>query len=688
MRHSLLLGSLLRVSCSALNFLAIALIAPVQAQVPSAVPSPESDEDEVIIRSILEQPVSGPTRSDSTVQDLTRPTYVVTQEQIQERGARTVQEALRYLPGILSDGTAGGQLGAQSSQFIRGASSSQVLILLDGRPISDKGSGGGFDLSSFTTTNIERIEVIPGGGSALYGSDAIGGIINIVSKRPTSKTETEISINLGSFGYNQATISSGGKSGNVGWMASYGRTQSGNNFPYRIRSARVEGVTTKLDIKGERSNASALYNNADLRLEYDINPRNNLALGLTYQTKDLDVPGGVKIPVDNSAAERASLTEQANQYSRQLFADLIWTSKLGKSDNSKLITRLYGDNLYDQYNQPENQPDIDLYAFRSQSKRQSIGAQIQHNWQFKKDQALTYGIDYRNTKGRNETFDDLSNTSQVSYDDKVQEGAVFASYKVQLGDLQLNVGLRKDFSSLVEGGALSPSAGLKFDLGSSTTIRANISRSFRTPLISDTLGFGGPYSLPNPGLKPERGTNIDIGIDQKFGRIGLLRLTYFDNNVSDLIAYDSTAFRSENIGRVRSRGLETALNLQLGKRWSTFVNYTINDPTIEEDRNASAIGNELAFRAADSVNAGVTYATPQGISASLLMRHLSKFYANKANTEEMPGYTTVDFKLKAALDANLTLNFQANNLFDKQYQIYPGYPSLGRNFQAGVSYRF
>jgi vitamin B12 transporter len=682
MRHSFLLSSLLRVSSFAVCLLAVVSSKPVQAQLSDAVPSPSSDEDEIIIRSILEQPVSGPTRSDSTVQDLSRPTYVVTQEQIQERGATTVADALRYLPGVLADGTAGGQLGANSAQFIRGASGSQVLILLDGRPINDRGYFGGFDLSTFTTTNVERIEVIPGGGSALYGSDAIGGIINIVSKRPTTKPETELGLKVGSFGYNQVTIASRGKSGRVGWMASYNRTQSENDFPYKIRSAKVNGVTTKLNIEGDRNNSAVLYNNADVRLEYDVNKRNRLALGVTYQAKMFEVSGGVPIPVRGSAGRFNSLSPQANQYSDQWFTDLSWTSKLGKAEDSTLTARLFGDFLGYTYSNPEGfSPGTD------RAKRRSIGAQVQHNWQFSRGQSITYGLDYRSANGRNTSFSNSTKTTQVNFDDSVQDGALFLGYEARLGAVQLNAGLRQDFSSLADAGAFSPSAGLKFNLGSSTTLRANISRSFRAPLISDIAGFG-VFQDPNPDLKPERGTNIDVGIDQKFGKIGLLRLTYFNNNINDLIAYDFTSNRSENIGRVRSQGLETALNLQLSKRWSTFVNYTINSPTIEEDSSASAIGNELAFRAADSVNAGVTYATPQGVSASLLMRHLSKFYANKANTEEMPGYTTVDFKLKAALDANLTLSLQANNLFDKQYQIYPGYPSLGRNFQAGVSYRF
>lgn len=100
---------------------------------------------------LLQQPIFTPFRRQGTVQESTRPTYVITKEQIEAQGWRTVDEALRYLPGGFSDGTAGGQLGSRSGQFIRGSNSAQVLILLDGRPLNDLGFLGDFDLSSFTT---------------------------------------------------------------------------------------------------------------------------------------------------------------------------------------------------------------------------------------------------------------------------------------------------------------------------------------------------------------------------------------------------------------------------------------------------------------------------------------------------------------------------------------------------------
>ncbi len=128
----------------------------------------EADIELTVIGEILDQPVFTPFRREGKVRDATRPVYVINREEIEAQGARTVKEALRFLPGILPDGTVGTEIGGLSGQFIRGSNTGQVLILLNGRPVNNLGSGG-FDLSEITTDIVERVEVLPGGGSTLYG---------------------------------------------------------------------------------------------------------------------------------------------------------------------------------------------------------------------------------------------------------------------------------------------------------------------------------------------------------------------------------------------------------------------------------------------------------------------------------------------------------------------------------------
>jgi vitamin B12 transporter len=601
--------------------------------------------------------------------------YVINREQIEAQGARTVQEALKYLPGILSDGTAGGQLGALSSQLIRGGNSAQVLILLDGRPVNDVGFFGGFDLSEFTTDNVERIELLPGGGSTLYGSDALGGVINIVTRAPSTKPEVTVQAAAGSFGLNEQAIQTRGKTGGLGWTLGYSRIQADNNFPFKI---------DRIGLEDRRENADVLYNNLNLKLEGQLGDRNKLSFSTLYLTKQFGVAGGV--PILNSIGEFNTLTPKAEQYTDEVLLDLVWQSKLGSGDDSLLTSRVYADFLKYNY----NNPDPNTFGTKDDVNRRAAGVQVQHNWQFAKNQTITYGFDYRNTRSRNITFTYGLDTTDVNYDGDISQGALFARYEVKFTPgFSVNLGLRQDFNSLVNGSFTSPSVGARLALSPSTTLRANYARSFRAPQISNLEGLAAFNVVGNPALKPEKGNSFDIGIDQQLGKIGLLRLTFFSNRIDDLINFKfGSPSTYENIGRVKTLGLEADLNVQLARNVYAFANYTLNDPRIVRDANPDIEDNQLSFRDADSLNVGLAYETPRGIYAAVILRYLSDYFVNNTNTESLPGYTTVDLKLRIPLGRTVVFNGSLDNLFDQQYEQYPGYPAVGRSFRVRISATF
>jgi vitamin B12 transporter len=650
-------------------------IPPGIAQTPPNDTNVDEEIEILIIERILNQPVFAPLRREATVKDSTRPVYVINREQIEAQGARTVQEALRYLPGILTDGTAGGQLGALSSQFIRGSNSAQVLILLDGRPINDVGFSGGFDLSTLTTDNIERIEFLPGGGSTLYGSDAIGGVINIITRAPSDRPELTLRAAVGSFGLNEQAIQTRGRSGRIGWTLGYTRVDANNDFRFEI---------DRINLKDRRENADVLYNNANLKLEGQLNDRNTLTFSALYLTKDFGVAGGVPIPDTIGAFN--TLTPKARQYTDEVLLDLTWQSKLGNSNDSLLTTRVYSDFLNYNY----NNPDPNNFGTKDEVNRRAVGLQVQHNWQLAKNQRLTYGADYRNTRSRNTTFSYGTNISDVNYDGDINQGALFALYEVNFTpSFSVNLGLRQDFNSLVNGSFTSPSVGARFIVGKTTTIRANYARSFRAPLISNLEGLAAFNVVGNPDLNPERGDSFDIGIDQQLGKIGLLRLTFFHNTISELINFKfGSPSTYENIGKVRTLGLEADLNVRLARNFFAFANYTLNEPRIVSDRNSDIEGNSLSFRDADSLNFGLAYETPKGIYAGIILRYLSSYFVNNTNTESLPGYTTLDLKFRIPLGRTVMLNGNLDNLLDRQYELYPGYPAVGRSFRLGISSTF
>jgi vitamin B12 transporter len=642
----------------------------------------EADIEINVIEELLNEPVFSPFRQEGTVKDSTRPIYVITGEEMEAQGARTVREAIKFLPGILGDGTVGTEVNALSGQLIRGSNTGQVLILLDGRPINNAGSGG-FDLSEFTTNNIQRIEVLPGGGSTLYGSDAIGGVINIITRRPTEKITTEAKVNIGAYGLNQQSIQNSGKKGDISWVVGYNRTQAENNYPFSIPEANFSGT---------RKNNDTLYNNFNLKLEADLGKRNTLSFSTLYLNKEQGTPGGVPIPSPvNGQGFFNSLTDKNRKYTDQILTDFTWNLKLGDGDDSLLTAKVYGDFLNTRFDPSGSVSSQN----RFQTNQSSYGIQTTHSWNFAKNQSLVYGFDYRNVNVRNTSFSYSTNKETLNYDNDINQGALFTKYEVVLiPNLTVNVGLRQDFSSLVNGSVTSPSVGTKYAVSDSTTLRANYIQNFRVPTIANLFNVN-PSNIGNPELKPERGDSFDIGIDQKLGNIGLARLTFFKNNVSDTIAFkrltppvNGNTGTWENIGLVETTGIEATLNLQVAKNIYTFVNYTANDPRIFKSSNAAEINKELRFAGADKLNLGVSYETPQGLYLGLLMNSLNGYPTNNTNTEFLSGYTTFDFKLLVPLSDKLVVTGSLENLFNQRYQLFPGFPDGGRGFQVGLSSTF
>ena len=671
--HSLCLSVLtLSVSFSTLTPLGV-LAQPDPTESPGAVELLPLDAS--LTREILQQPLYAPFRREGTLGESSRPAYVVTREQFEAQGARTVQEALKFLPGLISDGTAGGQLGALSSQFLRGGASSQVLILLDGRPINDIGFFGGFDLSNLTTNAVERIEVIPGGGSTLYGSDAIGGVINIVSRDPGVEPEMSARVEAGSFGLDQQELEVRGREGPVAWVLGYNRIDATNDFPFTIDA---------IGLSETRENAEVTYNNLNLRLELDLNERDRLTFTSLYLTKDFGVAGGVPIP--GTLGEFNTLTPQAQQVTQDWLTDLTYQSRLGQGDDSILTARVYADVL----NYEFNNPDPATFGTLDDIDRTSLGAQLQHDWQLTDNQALTYGLDYRTVTATNTTFDYSSEILTTNYDGEISQGALFARYDVDLSPtLDLNLGVRQDSSSLVNGSVTSPSLGARWEITDSTVLRANYARSFRAPLIVNLEGLGAFNVVGNLNLRPERGDSFDIGFDQQLGERGLLQLTYYLNDVEDLIAFEfGDPSTYSNIGRVRAEGLEASVSYQLAERWFLFANYTLNDPRIREAQDPTQVGNVLGFVGADSLNVGLSYETPQGLYAGLLLHQIGERFVNNANTETLPTYTTVDLKLRVPVSEGWILNASVDNLFDQQYQEFPGFPGVGTEVRVGLGTTF
>jgi vitamin B12 transporter len=498
-----ILAALLGLSLAVKSSLAQQPPAPQPEATPAKV---EELEINVYGDRLLNKPIYSPFRKEGTLKDSTRPAYVINKNEIKAQGARTVREALQSLPGILGAGTVGTEVNALSGQYIRGSNDSQVLILLDGRPINNVGFGG-FDLGEFSTSIVDRIEVLPGGGSTLYGSDAIGGIINIVTSRPTSdKLTFDTRAEVGNLGYTKLGVNMSKKDGNIGWLIGYDRIQANNNYGYSIPSANFSASS--------RPNNDAIYNNLRVRADVDASDRTKVNFTGIYLSKNQGVPGGVPTPSPQFGQGFFNYLTDANwKYNDQFLFDLGIDQKLGNGNDSTLTGRVYYDNLNTSFDSRtafaetlsvQNGQVVKAVTPQTQSeysnKQKSIGIQTQHNWQITPSQNITYGFDYRSTNNRATTTSIAARTKTVIYDGNVAQGALFGQYNVDLNpQVRATAGLRQDFSSLANGAATSPSLGVKWAVNPATTLRANYIRNFRTP---DLTMSGYPTDNKNTEFLP------------------------------------------------------------------------------------------------------------------------------------------------------------------------------------------
>lgn len=661
----------------AIAFLGI-LTPPTLAQDAAAeVPGVEDEAEPLRINvtgELLEQPVFTPFRREGTVRETSQPVYVINRQQIEAQGARTVDEALRYLPGVLSEGTAGGQLGTLSGQFIRGGVSAQTLILLDGRPLNE-GATGGVDLSDFTTDAVEQIEVLPGGGSVLYGSNAIGGVINIITRKPPEGgVEVTAGITGGSFGFNDQVLQVRGATDAVNWVAGYNRTSADNDFPFSL---------TSTDFDSTRANAEVLYNNVNLSIAGNINDRNEVRFGLLYLNKDLAVPGGFPVP-DSISGGFNALTLDDRQETENWLLDLTYESQLSQSQDSVLTARVYADFLDRTFADPVADNDFESPSeFRTD--QMALGGQLQHAWQFASNQNITYGLDYRYVEADNSTLDLTEGNRTLNYSDSINQWGLFSRYQIDIiPRLSANFGVRQDFNDLADGSFTSYNVGMQANLTDTTTFRTNFARNFRVPSLGDL--FFEPFN--NPDLDPESALSFDVGVDQELGDRGLVRFTFYRNDIKDAISFDLETSTPQNIGRVRAHGIETEASYQLFDDIFAFGNYTWNRPIIKDGPTPDNNGNLLPFTHADSWNVGLSYENQQGLYAALFLHTVRDFFVDRGNAESLDGRTTLDFKLRVPVSDVVAVNASVNNIFDTQYEEFPGFPGLGRNFQIGLRSTF
>ncbi|OYQ63020.1 ligand-gated channel [Pseudanabaena sp. SR411] len=595
------------------------------------------------------------------------PAYIVPKEEIQKQNPSTAAELLRSLPGFaINDYGFGADI--HTGTFLRGFSINQSTFQINGRSFGSNVSTyhGGTDLNSIPVDAIERVELTGGTSATLYGSEAFGGVINLVTKKDPQPLKATTNIELGSYGYQRYRIGYGGTLDGVNFRLGYERFSTDNNYPVPL------GAANRNPADGRLFNGDSRIDNFYGSVEAPIDSRNSFSID-AYKT----------------ASRRGLLYFgfppffQRDRLDHDLFnIGATLTSKLGSGDDSILKTTIaFNQDFFNTYN-PSGA------AFRNGAlDSKALSGRVEHQWQLAANNKLTWGFDINTNSIRGDVFSTVP--ALVRFNGTVNRDrslvALFAlnAWKIT-DDFQLELGLRQNFTSDY-GSYLNPTVGTRWNITPELAFRNSFAVLQRNPGLDQLFVFDTVHNwLPNPNLIPERGVAYTAGFDLSVTDAVLAQLTYFGSSLSDRLGI--IAGRWENVGQVSTNGIEAGLKWKISPEFSSFVNYTYTDAKINSSRNASEVGLQLATVPYSVGKLGVSY-DANGWQANLFFNYFSGsrravFAATGVSaTEFSPAYLSLDFNAKVPLYKNVALTVNLENLTDNSYE------KTNRIYQPGLTYR-
>ncbi len=563
-----------------------------------------------------------PTRLNEVIADVT----VITREEIEKAGATTLPALLAQQPGLQI--VTNGGIGKSTSVFTRGTNAGHTLLLVDGMPLGSATLGQP-SLHNLPLAQIERIEILRGPASSLYGSDAIGGVIQVFTKKGEGPMALEAFAGFGSYGTSELSAGVSGASGIVAYSLAASR------FKTRGWDATTPAIDANRDADG--------YKNDAWRGRLSVAPWAGHELGATFlmaDSRNRYDSGGVAVDAYND-----DLTRVWSVYSRNRLLP-AWTSTLrygGSKDR--------GENF---------SPGLSLFQT------------VQKQWTWQNDVKLPLGTLLL-------AYEDLRQEVESTTNFRVKERSVrslVAGWQAKLDNHAWQVSARNDDNSQF-GAKTTGSLAYGYALTPQLTARAAIGTAFKAPSFNQLyhpLSFGGQG---NPNLVPETAKNREIGLDW-FGPTGArLSWTHYDNRIQNLIA--GWAPTPVNIARARIRGNSLNGGHQWGA-WSAQVSVDLLQPI-----NA-ANGFRLQRRASEQFKARIGYEPGEwGAGAELLA--VGKRYNTGTQTQEMPRYELLNLFGHVRLTKDVRLEGRLDNLFDKGYETARGYPNSGRMLFVGLRYQ-
>jgi vitamin B12 transporter len=649
----------------------LALRGPASARVGSG----ESRLDLVLAPApVSERVVVSATRGEATLSTLGVSASVLDRSWIDDRAAPSLLPLFQDVPGVAT--ARAGRAGQQGSVFIRGGEARYACVLVDGVPVNQP--GGAFDFGTALPFELERLEVVRGAASSLYGTDALAGVVSLETRRarPGEPPSLRVEAEAGSFEWRRLLGATAGARGSFDWNAGVQRLTTDNAEPNGAFAETTIAVSA-----GARIDAGT-----EARAVFRLDDSTLGTPGPTaYGRPDLD-----------ASFERSDLV--ASAWVRRAGVGISQRLSFGYSRTSQLSLDPLDSGTW----VPEwegRTGAFPLSDFPNPDGFQNRTARLQAGYQAEIEvgprHLLTAGAEIDHETGAiGNRGEDLLRPQRTSFGAYLQDRMLLGSRAY------LTAGARVERNGSY-GTRAVPRGALAFRLRGgedATTLRASAGAGIKEPGFLESYGESF-FAKGNPDLDPERSTTFDVGLEQRLFQSRLRAVvTLFDQDYHDQIAYtvlDYATFEGTyiNLARTRARGVELELEARPLPPLQIRGQYTFLDGEIVESPSdfdpVYAVGQPLLRRPRHQASLSVSLTRPRWSAGAFLVRvgeRADSDFVGLGLTRNA-AYSRLDARLRARVVAQLEVFLFGENLLDARYQDVLGYPSLGRAVRGGVRLR-
>ncbi|SCM83240.1 exported hypothetical protein [uncultured Sporomusa sp.] len=643
----------------------------------------------------LDQVVVTATRNEEKIKDVAASVSVITSADIEKSGATNIAEVLKKVSGLFVVDLYGNgndvRIGLRGFQGVN--ANQNIQLQIDGIPANDQSQGFSVALSNINLDNIDRIEVVRGPGSALYGSNSMGGVINIITKKGGLDSKTTLTVNSGSFNSRDYAFSRSGQENNLSYALTY-RQQEGDGY---------------------RRNSD--YDNKLFHSRFDIDLGKSQTIELLFDHSDryFGLPGTLTQDEYDRNPRIASTPDDYRKVKEDRIA-IVHNAEIGPdvSLNNKIFYSKVKQNIRMDYDIPPRNEYV-YHLNDSDGKTLGIESQLNFKQQIgRTEHAFIAGILYKKEELARDYFYEVMGVARPTSNNTLERRttAFFVQDHFDLSrQASVTLGLRRDnfdydysdhknthnnYSSSTD--ALSPKLAVNYKISDKTSAYASIAKAFKPP--------SNPKLLFTDKLEPEKAWNYEIGLKSSPNEKVNYSLAVYRMNIENLIVLNPVdLFSSLNAGKGHHQGVEFEIEHMLDANWSAVLNYSYTQAkydkySYEDDYGAFHIadGKKIEEVPKQMVVAGLRYDDRRKFQGNLSLRWLDKQYMDPMNTAQLPSYAVVDLGLKNKLDSHMTLSLSILNLFDKKYaenahfnsdiREYGYLPANGRSVWLGLTHQF